>query len=60
MCKERNFHHCGGPVNLVQGCLSVGNVRQSLFIHRRGPVNLEQGCLSSVRFDKAVLTTVKV
>ena len=25
-CRESSFHHCGGPVRLVEACLNAGKV----------------------------------
>ena len=28
---ESSFHHCGGPVKLVQTCLYAGNTQNTVF-----------------------------
>ena len=33
---ESSFHHCGGPVNLMQACSSVGKVTDHISDHRGG------------------------
>ena len=47
--RERSFHHCGGPVKLVEASLYAGNTLQCrIHIHRLGsPVKHVQACLSA-------------
>ena len=42
---ESNFHHCGGPVKLVQACLYTRKDLESSLHHSWGPVRLVQACL---------------
>ena len=51
MCQERSrkgsFHHCAGPVKLVQACLGARKELESSFHNCVGPVELVQACLSA-------------
>ena len=47
---ECSFHHCGGPVKLVNASLCVRKDPKSSFHHCGGPVKLQQGSLSVGRF----------
>ena len=42
---QSSFHHCGGPVKLIQACLSAGNVGHRRFNRRGGAVKHVLGCL---------------
>ena len=35
---QNSFHHCGGPVWLVEACLCAGKTRESRFNRRGGAV----------------------
>ena len=41
---ESSFHHCGGPVRLVQTCLCAGKTFQRRFNLRGGAVKHLQVC----------------
>ena len=43
--RESGFHHCGGPVKLVQACLCAGNTLQRRFNRRRDAMKHVQACL---------------
>ena len=45
--QEGSFHHCEGPVRLVQTCLCVGTTLQSRVNRRAGDVKHVQPCLST-------------
>ena len=45
--RESSFHHCGGPVKLVQACLCAENTLQRPFNRRGGAVKHVQACLSA-------------
>ena len=45
--RESSYHHCRGPVRLVQACLCEGKARSRGFDHRGGAVKHVQACLSS-------------
>ena len=51
---KSSFHHCAGPVKLMQACLCVRKQLESSFHHCGGTANLVQACLI------AVFTTVQV
>ena len=42
---ESSFHHCGGPLQMVQTCLCAGNTLQRRFNRRGGVVKHVQACL---------------
>ena len=44
---ECSFHHCGGPMKLMQACLCVGMTLQSRVNRRAGDVKHVQPCLST-------------
>ena len=44
---KNGFHHCTGPVKLVQASLSVRKDLEISFHHCGGPVKLVQSCLSA-------------
>ena len=43
--RESSFHHCGGPVELMQACLRARKSLESSFHHCGGSVKLMQACL---------------
>ena len=45
--RESSFHHCGGPVKLVQASLCAENTLQRRFNRREGAVKHVQACLSA-------------
>ena len=40
--RGNSFHHCGGPVRLVQGCLNAGKVLKSCFNRRASDVKCHE------------------
>ena len=44
---EGSFHHCGGPVMLVQASLNAGKVSKGCFNSRAGAMKYVQACLSA-------------
>ena len=57
---ESSFHHCGGPVKLVQACLCVGSTIQRRFQRRRRAVNHVHACGSADKDGETVFTTEQV
>ena len=47
---ENSFHHCGGPVRLVQACLCAG----------KDQITTLKACLSGREDPETVFTTVEV
>ena len=44
---RNSFYHCGGPLKLVEACLSTKNDRESSFHHLECNVKLVQASLSA-------------
>ena len=55
--RESSFHHCGGPMKLVQACLSARKDLESSFYHSGGPA---RSCKALYVPQKAVLTAEEV
>ena len=53
--REISFHHCGGPVMLVQACIHAGNILQRRFNRRDGAVKAVLAFLSGVLTAEVVL-----
>ena len=45
--REISFHHCGGPVMLVQACIHAGKILQRRFNRRGGAFKAVLAFLSS-------------
>ena len=56
--RESTFHHCGGPVNLVLGCLSARKDRESRFHLCGGLMKLVKACLRLRDTARARVVTV--
>ena len=63
MCQERSrkgsFHHCAGPVKLVQACISVRKDLESSYHHSGSLVRLVKSVYEPEKTYKAVFTTVE-
>ena len=50
--QESSFHHCGGPVKLVQPCLRAERILQRRFNRRGGAVKHVLACLSASKDEE--------
>ena len=51
--RETSFHHCGGPVKLVEAWLCARRHLESSFHHCGGSVKLVQACLCARKARKS-------
>ena len=58
--RESSFHHCGGPVKLVEAWLCARRHLETSFHHCCGSVKLGKPIYVPGKIERAVFTTVVV